>query len=350
MHPSPTSSSDVAGHPGRPPAWGDLTVEAMAAPSPHNTQPWVLEVIDERTAWLGYDPARLLPDTDSTGRFQTIALGVFAEALDVAAGRAGHRVVVVGSPGRLDMTPGPPRRAVELRLEPAPHGERIPTGDLEARCTNRRPYNGLPVSADAAVFLAEVGRGGGHEVVITSQPALVDWAVDLNTETLFYDLSGLKERGELGRWIRASSRHEATSRDGLSARCLGFPGALVGLFFRYHRLAETPGVKQMLRVYYRRSQRGTASVGWIRGPQRGPDDWFRAGRMLLRLWLAIGQEGLVIHPYGSVITNPTSHRRLAEKIKVTEDPDDELWLLFRIGAPTRAARQSYRLDATEVLR
>ena len=76
--------------------------------------------------------------------------------------------------------------------------------------------------------------------------------------------------------------------------------------------------------------RGTATVGWLRGPFAKPTEWFDAGRMLLRLWLELTRHSLVLHPFGSVITNELSHARLAERLHQDEG-DRELWLVFRLG-------------------
>ena len=61
----------------------------------------------------------------------------------------------------------------------------------------------------------------------------------------------------------------------------------------------------------------------------------------MRLWLAVTSHGLYLHPFGSVITNPVSHARLADRISV-DDQGRELWLLLRLGfcaEPPRSARR-----------
>jgi hypothetical protein len=69
--------------------------------------------------------------------------------------------------------------------------------------------------------------------------------------------------------------------------------------------------------------------------------------MLLRLWLALTAHGLCLQPFGSVITNPTSHARLAEGLRVRED-DREIWLLLRTGWAPEPPR-SVRRQLAEVL-
>jgi hypothetical protein len=115
----------------------------------------------------------------------------------------------------------------------------------------------------------------------------------------------------------------------------------VRLFFHRHRVFRPRLVRALARRLYLRSMRGTATVGWIAGPWGTPEQCLAGGRMLLRLWLALTAHGLYLQPFGSVITNPTSHARLAEQLRVREG-DREIWLLLRIGSgaePPRSARR-----------
>ncbi len=44
-----------------------------------------MRIVSTDEAELLYDPARLLPETDSDGAFMTVALGMFVETLAIAA-------------------------------------------------------------------------------------------------------------------------------------------------------------------------------------------------------------------------------------------------------------------------
>jgi hypothetical protein len=54
----------------------------------------------------------------------------------------------------------------------------------------------------------------------------------------------------------------------------------------------------------------------------------------------------VLQPFGSVITNPTAHARLDERIERADDP---VWLLLRLGYSAEPPA-SARLPVGEVLR
>jgi hypothetical protein len=72
--------------------WREILDDARWAPSPHNTQPWLVRLLSPEAAELYAPRERLLPVEDPEGRFQTAAQGIFLEALDVAAGKRGLTV------------------------------------------------------------------------------------------------------------------------------------------------------------------------------------------------------------------------------------------------------------------
>src|SRR5439155_510716 len=83
------------------------------------------------------------------------------------------------------------------------------------------------------------------------------------------------------------------------AAALGFPGPLVNLFFFRHHLFASRVVRRLVRRLFLWTTRGTATVGWLRGPWATPHDWFAAGRMLMRFWLELTRHDLYLQPFGS---------------------------------------------------
>ncbi len=322
--------------------WHELVDDARRAPSPHNTQAWVLDVVDDAQAVLTYRPERLLPVEDPAGAFLTCGMGIFAEALRVAAAARGLVLAdeFCGPCGPASVAATPVAR---LSLAAGPE-ERDDRALLLRRRTSRIPYDGRPAPEDALADLSETGRRGGHVARFSSDPDFVRWVLELNAATLFYDLAEDERRAEIRHWTRTSNRAANRSGDGFSPRCMGFPGVLIWLFFDHHRAIRP--LEPVIRRLYAHQLRGTATVGWIEGPWRSPQDWYDAGRMLLRFWLAATAHGLVLQPFGSVITNPTSHARLAERIEAGADP---VWLLLRLGY-SREPPRSERLPAEELIR
>ena len=201
--------------------------------------------------------------------------------------------------------------------------------------------------AELSAIAAELG----HKASFTSDPALVDWVLSLNADTVFYDLDEDDRREEIGRWTHPSERTAQARGDGFSPRGLGFPAPLVRLFFHRHGVFRPGPVRALARRLYLRSMRGTTTVGWIAGPWSTPAECLAAGRMLLRFWLALTAHGLYLQPFGSVITSPTvprapgratpGQRRRARDLAPPSD---------RVGARAASQRAPAARGDTDVIR
>lgn len=328
----------VAGSGGR---WSTLVERASWAPSPHNTQPWLVHPLSDTEAELYVPAERTLPCTDAGGAFMTCALGIYVEALDVAAAADGLAVEV--EPLFPKLGAESEERPLFARLRLVEHREppRFPVELLERRRTARGAYDGRPAEAAALAALQAVAAEAGHEARFTSDRELVDWVVGLNADTLFFDLDDGPTRAEIGLWIRTSQAQAQRAGDGFSPAALGFPGLLVKLFFFHHSLFAARIVRRVVRRLFLRTTRGTATVGWLRGPWASPEDWFAGGRMFMRFWLELTRQGLYLQPFGSVITNERAHAQMAAKLQLDER-DGEVWLLLRLGycpTPPRSLRR-----------
>jgi hypothetical protein len=78
--------------------FGDPRLDALAyailAPNPHNMQPWLIRLDDERSFTLFARSDRLLPHTDPPARQITIGFGCFLELFRQASAEKGYRVIV----------------------------------------------------------------------------------------------------------------------------------------------------------------------------------------------------------------------------------------------------------------
>jgi len=194
---------------------------------------------------------------------------------------------------------------------------------------------------------AEAGRFG-HEFRYSLDLEFIDWVLQLDKDTLFYDLQDRATRDEIRSWFRFSASEAEKSPDGLWSRTFGLPGSLLRFFLDRTYLLEAPGIRQAAMAFYSRSLRGVATVGWLTGPFGNGEDWVAAGHMLARFWLVLTRHGGWLHPFGSVITNARSHRRMAERLSESEEGDREVWLLLRLGYSAEPPR-SKRLEVADLL-
>lgn len=329
--------------------WTELLDYARWSPSPHNVQPWKLQVLSDTEARLCYDPARLLRHTDPSSCFTIIGLGMFIESLNIAAGPLGLRIEARHAPEpRLNYEATTPQLFAELRLVPGASAPAGPNRELlRQRRTSRLHYDGRPVVPLIRQELAQLAATHGHQLAFATDPGMVDFILDLNRQTLFTDLDDPATRQELAGWIRTTDEQAQTLKDGLWSRCMGFPGRLMHNFFFHSERFRSPWKRAVLGRVYRHSMHGTATVAWLQGPFASRADWLRAGTLMQQLWLEMTRHGVYLHPFGSVVTNPAAHRQLLEKIG-HRPADAPLWLLVRLGYSTEPPR-SLRLTPNDIL-
>ncbi len=127
----------TSGGPG--PALVDCLTAATAAPSVHNTQPWLFRVHDGVVDVLA-DERRRLAVIDPDGREMYVSVGAAAFTLRVALAAAGRPSVARLTPApdvAVRVTVGPP-------AEPSRAAQAL-AGAVHRRHTNRRPFADRPV-------------------------------------------------------------------------------------------------------------------------------------------------------------------------------------------------------------
>ena len=112
------------------PPWPQIAALARLAPSPHTTQPWRLRAASGVEAELLYEPSRLLPQTDPDGRFMTLTMGIFAEALDIAARPHGFTLDCEFSGTRFDFAAKGPQPFAHLVAHSAEGSDPAPGHQL----------------------------------------------------------------------------------------------------------------------------------------------------------------------------------------------------------------------------
>jgi hypothetical protein len=313
--------------------WLELLDYARWSASPHNVQPWKVKVLSDKQADIYYLPERLLPVEDPTGCFNTVGLGMLIENLSIAAAKYQLQIKQLDQPAAFNAKATTPQRFIGLELVKQDRAELLDRELIKRRHTSRIAYDGRLVDRELLQKLSLLAREFEQSFVCSQDPALVEWVLKLNRDTIFYDMEDGAARNEIGDWLRYSTYQAQNKADGLWAYCMGFPGWLLSAFFHHHRLFYLPIIHSLVKASYLRTTNGTRTIGWLSGPFVTPSDWLKAGRMLARLWLTMTENDLYLHPFGSIITNPQSHKRLAEKFLHVEG-QSSMWLLMRLGYST----------------
>ena len=321
--------------------WQELLEHARWAPSPHNGQQWLLEVVSADHARLLCDPARMVPAIDPSGAFSVVGLGAFVETLAVVARAGGHDIEVTGIQPPPGAEAREPAAVAELWLREGGR-DHLSIDLVHRRRTSRIRFDGRPVGRPVIERLEPACAGFGHRIETSSEPELVRWLLDLDATYLLRDLRLAPARQELAHWLRYSGPAAAATGDGFSPAAMDTPGWMLRLLTRVGPLFGLRPVEALVRKLHRDSVRGTATVAWLAGPFETAEDWLLAGRALCRTWLEITADGIYLQPLGSVIDEPVLHDRL------NPDRRDSVWMAVRMGTGPEPAR-SHRLPAERLL-
>ncbi|HEV7182857.1 MAG TPA: hypothetical protein VGN33_00045 [Leifsonia sp.] len=318
--------------------WGSIVEDARHYPSPHNSQPIKVRPVDDTNAEIFYDLDLGLPAESFGIPFGHVCAGVFLEGLHTVAAGNGFDVSETLDHGEMDFTSADrlhPLGTVSLSRRALTDEDRRRHALFLRRQTSRRPYDAVLVPDAVVESAAQVAAAGGHRFRTTADPAIVRDVVRINQSTLFSDLQNDAVYDEIMTWLRFSREDARERGDGLSAEAMLMPGGILRFAMGHRELWQTPVIGAAIRSIYLNTMRGVRQLGWLEGPFSGPADYVEAGRTFLQVWLQLTAAGVALHPFGTVITNPSSHSAFATAVDAEESDGRMAWMLFRFGHSKR---------------
>ncbi|GAB6068103.1 hypothetical protein JCM13664_14220 [Methylothermus subterraneus] len=331
------------------PSWLVYLAEAgRLAPSADNSQPWRFRFDGERFA-VEFEPSR--GSLGHTHPAVHLAFGALLENLTQAAraaeiDRSTWEYPDFAATGCLVQIPAPDR---------APAQDRLPQAIL-ARHTNRFPFARTPLPEDAVLALTDYREGGASAWVFCDRKAIARLArqVRLASQLRF-------QTEAIHRWLAGSLRfteEEVARGEGLDVETLALPpgGKLLSRFLsRWERLAwlnRFGAYKLLARIEAAQFTQTGAAVAIV---GEDPKAWLAAGRLMERVWLELTERGLAVQPYfvlpdqlwrwraGEIPAHlQTPAQRLIQEAEAFFG-EQTLFMLLRVGFPTRAAKRSKRL-------
>jgi hypothetical protein len=156
----------------------------------------------------------------------------------------------------------------------------------------------------------------------------------LNAEAIIDNLQLADEREEIRAWHRLGKTPEFG--DGLWQEPMNQPAWELWSAFAAPSAFRLPGLKGFAVQRYLRTQRGTGHVALLCGQFKAWPELYRAGRLLLDVWLEMARHHVYMQPMGSMLTNPYYVAEIAKRFGVSD-----CWLVVRLGysdVPPRAPR------------
>ena len=333
---------------------------AVLAANPHNTQPWLFKIANERIE-IYADTVRNLGTFDPYLREMHIGLGCALENMVLAAAAHGYAPKVTLVDGTLEPISAAPRPSLiaTIDLAPGPARQDELYAAIPRRHTNRAPYDrgraiasellhSLQSAADESatlklfLFGAESDRSKLGNLMVTA------------TETIIADKSMVDDSQ---RWFRQRWADVQKFRDGPTLDTAGLPPLLTALA----KIAPAPSPERNHRYWLD----ATRDVQVPSAPVLGliavaaPYDRaqaIEAGRAWQRMHLLATARGLAMQPINQPVELVDRERELARQplaaralASLVGDPRWKPTFAFRLGFPTRPVPPSPRRPVSDVV-
>jgi hypothetical protein len=307
-----------------------LEDDCRRAPSAHNTQPWLSRYTSESVD-IHWDPSRALPDSDPTRRDLFLSLGAFVETALIVAASAGLAVHAEVAVDHATL------RAARLVPADTVYDTPFTVGSVRQRRCARGGY--APGTLDPATL---AGLGADLRQVPTRE--LV--APLAEADRWMFGTPAVVD--ELRAWMRLSPKHPRYHLDGLTDRAMALSrveaaglAAMIGP--RAYRVTRRLGGPALLAAASKGLLRYDGSVLILVGSAVTPEAVIDHGRELVRVWLALSERGLHVHPLSQLLDCAATSARLAARLDLA--PDESPLAVFRAGRPLDTPPRSARIPA-----
>jgi nitroreductase len=302
---------------------------AVAAPSLHNTQPWLFRPHGTAVDVL-VDRRRQLPVADPEGREMHVSVGAALFNLRVAMLATGRQPLV-----RLLPDPRDPDLVATVAVGPAgpvPDDFRALADAIPRRQTNRRPFGSTRIPDAVLNTVAAAARAEGGSLVVVDDAATRSAVLSLARSAQQRQRSDPRYRRELAAWTRPGRGHV----DGIPGETFGPRPELAALPLRDFDLDHTTD-----RRVARFEREPTIALLYTFGDTT--QDWLRAGQALERVLLTATAHGLATTP----LTQAVEVRQLRQLLSAPEEPQ-AVQSIIRLGY-ARRVRQAPRRPLADVI-
>jgi nitroreductase len=315
----------ASGEPG--PVLLECLTAATAAPSIHNTQPWLFHAHDGTVDVLA-DHRRRLTVLDPDGRELYVSVGAAVFNLRVAVSAAGRPATVRLNPE--------PDVAARLTLGPAVQPSRAAralAGAIPRRHTNRRPFADKPIPFGTMEELSGAATAEGATLLPVG-PELRDGVLGLTRTADNRMRANPAYLAELAAW---TTPPDIGRRDGVPRHAFGPRATDAHLPMRDLGLGHGAPTGTV-------DFEPDPTIVVLFSPDDTVADWLRAGAALQRLWLTATLRGLAVTPMTQLTEISKLRDLLADSFTryVAQT-------VLRIGYPLSPALATPRRPLAEVL-
>ncbi|HEV2650346.1 MAG TPA: hypothetical protein VGU69_03730 [Rhizomicrobium sp.] len=202
---------------------------AILAANPHDTQPWLFEVDNDRITVYA-DRARNLGSFDPFRREMHLGLGAAIENLARAAGVYGYVPYVHPVAGRLDVSPpNTPIAVAHILMDTGTAGRDELWEAIPKRHTNRGAYLDHAIQPEGLRGIAGVVDDPDVKLVLLADTGAREELAALIVQATERIIADPQMSADSARWIRTGRREVDAHRDGVTVDAAGLPPSTVML-------------------------------------------------------------------------------------------------------------------------
>jgi hypothetical protein len=309
----------------------DIVDIARFAPSVHNTQPWLISS-EEQSITINLNHEHVLKEGDPTGRQTTISMGIFAEALIIAASK--YNFVEDGISFHTE--------SFTIRFEEATKKNDDKTKlirYLKSRCTDRSVYQKVKLSSEIVDKIREADHTRGLSVHVLTKASDISEIAMFTAKGIKLALSNPNFRKELSNYlvVQWSKR-----KRGISVKSLYINPILAS----FEPLLMRLGIGLQLEVNLEKKRWESASgIVIICADGDLTKYWFDTGRAYLNICLAIESLGLSQATSAAIVEATNYHDDIEELIGTNQ----RILSVIRIGKGVEKRNHSPRLESLDML-
>jgi len=307
------------------------------APSPHNTQSWKFEIVDDMQMCLYVDENILLPATDPPSRQIHMGAGCFIETAVLGAQRLGYKSDVVYFPqGYVNESDFGKKPVASIQLINEEVKVDPLAANIESRQTNRRKYNGsLITKTEYDELLRLTGTSHSNLVFINSN---FDPYLDIFYRGFEIESKTFETNEETRNLFRFNEQQREEKRDGISIPQMGYKGMMIGLAEKSLDMGDKEKwhSDKSINLSLKNVKKGIEStkgiVIWYTESNEFID-WVKSGRDYVRFSLALTSKDLYAHPYNQAIQEYDEMKSARDELNILlelKEPQ-KIQMIVRIG-------------------
>lgn len=339
----------------------------LMAPSIDNCQPWNFAVKKDNTVEIFLDKPRAEFFGDYAYMASYATIGALAENITIAATKFNVYAHVESFPSC-----GSDEPVARVTFSSADIAQDPLFSAIERRCTNRRPYLDKQIPAEVLHTLKSSVHAPFRLILFQSNEEMKSLAgLSASIDEIIFGHRLLHEN--LFRWMRWDDKSWRETGDGMGIAVLELPH-IDRLFFRL--FSSWPllsflnhfGLNRIIAAKNSGLLRKSSALGLlIMEGSASPDQFFRGGCYLERIWLQATENGLAFQPYGGLpflltrLKLAGGHGFSSKQIKSLQEvqtglnvltgmqKEDTIIMLFRIGFANPPSTSTPRRNLPDIL-